>query len=505
MVQHPGSPPALVRDALPTVQREAGNAVGRQLVETTDAAARRPPGTASPLGCLPVQRQPVQRQPDPSRSEVVVTVRWSADDAEFFRRTVSAIARRRPFAAGGRSRLYQPVHGPAIGFHRALAPRLGSAYRGDIRLTVSGVVTSSAVSDIRLAQVGTAAGQQAPPPTAEQVADGETGQVAMLIRLLGNASKLRRGGADVDIVNRHGELEVIAYQARGEDGPSADAIDWRRTRDSIASSFALVGIASHSTFVYAIRFDSSRGYWDAPRIHRLVEVLPLPEPTAGGGGQGYDETQEIIDDVRSSRRLVLDTAAMLIAEQDPTRWQNLAMMFAPFAVVKLGRFAGVARVNLAANLKRLRLPGVTQMQRGHHMVKTTFDTRLVEIARELRASQAGITVRDFGANNIAVARIRINDEVRYIDAGNVRASVLGASRGLDSEQMLLTQVQELRKTSRVELEQLYSERRPCVTCTGMLDRHEPGAAVYFTVPERFHDSMDGASRGRKLMEAYGVE
>jgi hypothetical protein len=99
--------------------------------------------------------------------------------------------------------------------------------------------------------------------------------------------------------------------------------------------------------------------------------------------------------------------------------------------------------------------------------------------------------------------VRIDNDVHYLDAGNIPGAVVGASRGYDSEQLILTQVMELRKQRKnVRIEQLYSERIPCVTCTKMLDDHFPEAAIFYTVPESRR--LGEVTRGEALMRAYGL-
>ena len=55
-------------------------------------------------------------------------------------------------------------------------------------------------------------------------------------------------------------------------------------------------------------------------------------------------------------------------------------------------------------------------------------------------------LRTFGSEfNVAVARVRIDGRLDYLDAGNIPGKTYGASRGLDSEQLILTQIHELKK------------------------------------------------------------
>jgi hypothetical protein len=64
---------------------------------------------------------------------------------------------------------------------------------------------------------------------------------------------------------------------------------------------------------------------------------------------------------------------------------------------------------------------------------------------------------NFREFNVAVGRVRIDGRLEYFDAGNIPGKAFGAGRGLDSEQLILTQLHELKKQRKtVILEQLYS-------------------------------------------------
>ena len=151
-------------------------------------------------------------------------------------------------------------------------------------------------------------------------------------------------------------------------------------------------------------------------------------------------------------------------------------------------------------IPKLKVPSALQMKRGRYTAILPIDRKLLETGRDIRATQAGIRPEDFREFNVAVARVRIDGRLEYFDAGNIPGKAFGASRGLDSEQLILTQLHELKKQRKtVILEQLYSERIPCKDCQDKLNHEFPNAAVYYTVPE-----MRGQSRGEALMRAYGV-
>ena len=126
-------------------------------------------------------------------------------------------------------------------------------------------------------------------------------------------------------------------------------------------------------------------------------------------------------------------------------------------------------------------------------IAKTADPKLVELAREARITQAGITREAFESVNVATARVRVGDTVQYLSAGN------SPGRMLHSEDWILTQVDALKKTAggrSVVVEQLYSERIPCRECLAKLS--------HFTNTEMFYTVREYGSRAADLMRAYGL-
>ena len=432
-----------------------------------------------------------------------MVVRWSEDDGDFFRSCVEMVARSAGFHGLGKDALFAPMHGPVIAFHNTLAPSLGSAFRGRLELRVAAVVEQGIVTGVTVEQSRPASPRSPAPPDASTVAAAESGVAGEILRLLGQATAHGTTSAEIDLINIHGAVTLAGYQSKDSAKPAT--VDWRVTRDRIRVLLELVGLASERILVYSVRLEIGEGGWRTARLQILGEVQERLEPTVTAGPESGspDEAQEIIEDVNRSRRLVLNTAALLIQEQDPTRLRNLVMMVAPFAVVRLARIARMSRVGLLTKLSELKIPKVSALFRGRYSVVAKLDQTLVATARELRATQAGVRLEDFSRTNIAVARVRIDGEVHYLDAGNIPASLVGAQRGYDSEQLIVTQAVELRKQGReVRIEQLYSERIPCVTCKEMLDTHFPDATIFYTVPESRR--LGEITRGEALMRAYGL-
>jgi hypothetical protein len=87
--------------------------------------------------------------------------------------------------------------------------------------------------------------------------------------------------------------------------------------------------------------------------------------------------------------------------------------------------------------------------------------------------------------------------VEYLDVGNITGASIRALRGYDSEQLVATQVLELRDQGhQVHLEQLYSSASPASPAPEFQTTTFRGR-LFSTVPE-----MRG--RGKAIMEAYGL-
>ncbi len=129
-----------------------------------------------------------------------------------------------------------------------------------------------------------------------------------------------------------------------------------------------------------------------------------------------------------------------------------------------------------------------------------IDRQLLEIARDERAANAGITLEAFARYNVAVARVRIDARVDYLSAGNLPDK----KGGIHSEEYLLSQVDTLKRQGRqVALEQLYSERHPCrQVCLPLIKSHWPGAAVFYSVDIPF--DPNARTKAKALMRAYGI-
>jgi hypothetical protein len=146
-----------------------------------------------------------------------------------------------------------------------------------------------------------------------------------------------------------------------------------------------------------------------------------------------------------------------------------------------------------ALLEKLKRPPGFPLRAGQGRI----DDELLEIAREVRATQAGVSRADF-YQNVAVIKARVDGRVEYLDAGNLPKHLRG--EGIHSEEYLLSQAQELRKQGKkVVIEQIYSERIPCPRCMKTIKQHFSNAEIFYTTR-----ASTPAGRIADLMKAYGL-
>jgi len=445
-----------------------------------------------------------QRRPSQSRTvNTTVRVRWSDDNAEFYRRLLAALAHTDGFRQASESALVQPFHDPVIRFHHR--------YRNlhvDVRDNQFITVHASAIYDpsqrfssVTQAQVlseedvqATEAEERYQAEQAERVQEAVSreptaGNLEGFLRL----SPKVRGVLDV-IVSPDG-VQIQSWQAIGEEISHRSRGRSASTRAASGSYVQfLSGVRGQYPRIYQAEFALRDNAWQMIRYELLAEVIPTPPGSQRSEvepGEELDEGELIIEDIRGTRQLVLSTAAMLIAEQDPRRIENIVWAAGPFAITKLARVARMRGLTRVRNLLRTtRIPPAVPLRR----MGTALDPELVRLARDVRVTQAGVTRSAFQQYNVATARVRIDGEIRYLDSGNLRS-------GPHSEEWLHSQVTELRRGHRdVVVEQLYSERIPCRgTCGPLLDRGYPNAEIFFTTR-----ADTAPARARELMEAYGL-
>lgn len=155
------------------------------------------------------------------------------------------------------------------------------------------------------------------------------------------------------------------------------------------------------------------------------------------------------------------------------------------------RTVGRALKETRSALRRLRVPPALKHPRN--ALGIDADRRLIELARDVRVSQAGITREAFSSYNVATARVRVGTRIEYLEAGNAPGALM------HSEDFLLSQVDVLRRDNpgtTVVIEQLFSERIPCTECLSKLQR--------LTNAELFYSVSEYGRRAADLMRAYGL-
>ncbi len=171
-----------------------------------------------------------------------------------------------------------------------------------------------------------------------------TGQGAMT-SALDLAHAAGHGEVSMDVACSSDGVRILSWRssgtstARGSAHPSTD-----RVTKALAE---LASLAGSRTLVYELRHRLGESGWDQEAMHLVGEVKPPAaedEPEDAGQTFDPDDAQEIVADVKNKRRLILSTAAELIAEQDPTRLQNLVFSLGPLLLVGMVRVGKIARL-----------------------------------------------------------------------------------------------------------------------------------------------------------------
>jgi hypothetical protein len=110
--------------------------------------------------------------------------------------------------------------------------------------------------------------------------------------------------------------------------------------------------------VYDARFEVQAGAWGLQRCDLIGQVQPQAEGVRANPHQGqgvtHDEGTAVVKEINGTRRLILTTAVQLIAEQHPTRLDNLLWNVAPFAIGRIGKIAKLSKLAILKVIKTLR-------------------------------------------------------------------------------------------------------------------------------------------------------
>lgn len=182
--------------------------------------------------------------------------------------------------------------------------------------------------------------------TAVQVSTGQW-EVKNILQL---AQAARHGEVRMDVSFSPGGVRILSWRSSGSSG-EGDAK--QVSAESAARSFAeLAALTSGRTLIYELHHKLGGQAWEQEGFKLLGEVKQaeakpdVDEQPAGRHAADPDDVEQIVADVQGRRRLILSTAAELIAEQDPTRLDNILFSIGPLAVVgmlKVGRVLRVGR------------------------------------------------------------------------------------------------------------------------------------------------------------------
>ena len=441
---------------------------------------------------------------------------WPGDEGSFYRKLVDTVAANPGFAGVGSAALFQPAHGPALSYYR-------QARSNNPGQSVKLIVTAShwpnqmpSVTDLRVENASPPASAQPPlgPPPPAQLSAPAAKWAEVVIGFLEPSSKHGTSKALVDFVSRPGQLELRRYSAlnEGKVGPRPAPVSAKKAATELLSLLSAAQSDS-DTIAYAAQFEIVGTEWSLRRLEVIATVKPLPEGAGSEDDDGdefqmTDEGAAVIADIKAFRQLWLSTAAELIAEQDPSRLDNLLMSIAPFALMKIGKIGKIAKLtklSKATILTKIKVPRGVQLVRGKYHVPATMNPKLVERALDLRKTKFGVEFQHFKKTNVSVWEVKVNGKTEFFDAGNVPISELNkthgkgaADVGLHSEGFIAEHLRQLEaKGHKVSVTQIYTERPPCPRCAELLSKYSESPV--------FHSLVDGqGSKAERLMQAYGI-
>lgn len=177
-----------------------------------------------------------------------------------------------------------------------------------------------------------------------QVSTGQ-GEIQHILQL---AEAARHGEVRMDVAFSPDGVRILSWRSSGSSGEgNAKQVSAER---AVRSFTELAAMASGRTLVYELRQKLSGNGWEQEGLKLVGEVKQAEtkpggnEPPAGGPAHDPDDVEQIVADVQSKRRLILTTAGELIADQDPTRLDNILFSIGPLAVVGMLKVGQVIRV-----------------------------------------------------------------------------------------------------------------------------------------------------------------
>ena len=319
-------------------------------------------------------------QRDARSRHVVINLTYSEDSAEFYRRLAGAISK----AAGiSESGLWQPLHSEAHQLHSQLRGDLTLRSGTIVRITVDVSADSNRVPAVTFIQLSRESGgaHGSPPaaqnqttspavlPPSEVPQPNETPQQTMarqartIIRLfsdiLSDADQSGYSGVRFTIKNDGNEL-IPGMQKLGEPGlrPAGTTfISPSSAQQEIRPFIEMISLSGEGAWT----IDFARDERGTLRLMRTGTIVQAPVQTASpadvapGETQGEttmapDEAEAVIEDIRRTRRQLLNTAVELIQEQNPANPSNIVWSVTPFALGRLAKLRNLARLGGIARM-----------------------------------------------------------------------------------------------------------------------------------------------------------
>jgi hypothetical protein len=258
-------------------------------------------------------------------NSAVVQIVWPSDELTFFRTLVDAAVRTPAFRGVSAASLHVPFHGEACRFYwqnRAIRPG------HNVRLAVTYAPGSQPPATIRI-DVSPEDTFVKPLLVVPMAAAAEKWSEALTAVL--ERTKSQIAAVDFVVTPAHFDLRRLTLYA-GPDGggrePAAGGTAVAALMDAVR--------AIPNPAIYTARFVVQDGAWVLESWHMLGWIEPVGEERAEAA---------LVVETDDGRRLVLDAAAMRIAEHDPIRVENMLMNVAPLAVMKVGGVGELARLS----------------------------------------------------------------------------------------------------------------------------------------------------------------
>ena len=188
------------------------------------------------------------------------------------------------------------------------------------------------------------------PGTASPAIATPSGQQTEIGNILNRVAGANRSLATIDLLIESGGVRIVNWRGRGSHPARTGTTI--STQRAVASATRLMNATSSPhPVIYATEFQIENGAWQLQSARSLGEVRQRPaDQSSADTAPPQDEGQMVIDEIKGTRRLILNTAAQLIAEQDPTRIENILTSVGPFAI---GRLARLGRLGRLGRLTRL--------------------------------------------------------------------------------------------------------------------------------------------------------